>query len=107
MVEHHRDMVGVGGSIPLAPTRFEPLLERLVLVDDIPPSDDDTVDELAAIIARVSNLLEHATSGLGDIADAGEVTKRLRRMERHSEAKELERLMARAEELRSASAKLP
>jgi len=43
------------------------------------------------------------TTGLDDTPDAKEIAERLRRMERHKEAKELEMLVARAEELKSAS----
>ena len=66
-------------------------------------NDSDIIDELASIIERVSDLMELATYGLDDTPDAEEVTARLRRMDRHKEADELETLFARAEELRSAS----
>ncbi len=72
---------------------------------NIPPSDADIIDELASIVVRVVELTGHATTGLNAIPDAGEVTRRLRRMERHIEAQELEMLMARAEELRLTSSK--
>ena len=61
------------------------------------------IDELASIIERVADLMELATSGLDDTPDAEEVAARLRRMDRHKDAEELEALVARAEELRSAS----
>ncbi len=73
------------------------------MADNIPPSDADIVDELAAIVARVADLMKLTTTGPDDTPDAYEVTNRLRRMGKHKEAKELEMLMARAEELRSAS----
>ena len=73
------------------------------MADNTPPSDADIVDELAAIVARAADLMELATTGLDDTPDAEEVAERLRRMERHEDAKELETLIARAEELKSAS----
>ena len=73
------------------------------MADDAPPSDADIVDELASIVARVADLMKLTTTGPDDTPDAYEVTNRLRRMEKHEEAEELETLIARAEELRSAS----
>jgi hypothetical protein len=73
------------------------------LADNTPLSDTDITGEFASIIERVSDLTELATSGLDDTPDANEVANRLRRMERYTEAKELEMLIARAEELKSAS----
>ncbi len=73
------------------------------MADNIPPSDADIVDELAAIVARVADLMKLTTTGPDDTPDAYEVTNRLRRMGKHKEAKELEMLIARAEELKSAS----
>ncbi len=73
------------------------------MADNIPPSDADIVDELAAIVARVADLMKLTTTGPDDTPDAYEVTNRLRRMGKHEEAKELEMLIARAEELKSAS----
>ena len=73
------------------------------MADDTPPSDADVIDELASIVLRVSDLMKLTTIGPDDTPDAHEVTNRLRRMGKHEEAKELEMLMARAEELRSAS----
>ncbi len=73
------------------------------MADDTPSSDTDITGEFASIIERVSDLIELASTGLDDTPDANEVVNRLRRMERHEEAKELEMLIARAEELKSAS----
>ncbi len=63
----------------------------------------DIADELASIVSRMVPLMEFVTTGLNDTPDAEEVVKRLRRMKKHKQAKELEKLFARAEELRSAS----
>ncbi len=73
------------------------------MADDTPPSDADIVDELASIVARVADLMKLTTTGPDDTPDTYEVTNRLWRMGKHEEAKELETLIARAEELRSAS----
>ncbi len=73
------------------------------MADDTPSSDADIIDELASIVARVADLMKLTTTGPDDTPDAYEVTNRLRRMGKHEEAKELEMLMARAEELRSTS----
>ncbi len=73
------------------------------MADSTPPSDADIVDEFAAIVARVADLMKLTTTGPDDTPDAYEVTNRLRRMGKHEEAKELEMLIARAEELKSAS----
>ncbi len=73
------------------------------MADSTPPSDADIIDELASIVARVADLMELTTTGPDDTPDASEVTNRLRRMGKQEEAKELEMLIARAEELKSAS----
>ncbi len=73
------------------------------MADNTPLSDTDITGEFASIIERVSDLIELATTGLDDTPDANEVANRLRRMGKHKEAKELEMLIARAEELKSAS----
>ena len=73
------------------------------MADDAPPSDADIIDELASIVARVADLMKLTTTGPDDTPDTYEVTNRLRRVGKHEEAKELEMLMARAEELRSTS----
>ena len=73
------------------------------MTDKIPRSDADVIDELASIVARAADLMELVTTGLDDTPDAEKVAERLRRMGKHKEAKELEMLMARAEELRSVS----
>ena len=75
----------------------------LALADNIPPSDTDITGEFASIIERLSDLIELATTGLDDTPDANEVANRLRRMGKHEEAKDLETLIAMAEELKSAS----
>ena len=48
-------------------------------------------------------LMEFVTTGIDDTPSGEEVVKRLRRMGKRKQAKELESLLARAEELRSAS----
>ncbi len=73
------------------------------MADDTPPSDADIIDELASIVSRTVDLMNLVTTGLDDTPDAEEVAGRLRRMGKHEEAKELEMLVARAEELRSTS----
>ena len=73
------------------------------MADNTPPSDAEIIDELASIVARVAGLMEPTATGPDDTPDAYEVTNRLRRMDKHEEAKELEILIARAEELRSNS----
>ncbi len=73
------------------------------MADDTPPSDADIIDELASIVLRVSDLIQLATTGPYTSRSPKKIAKRLRRMGKHKEAKELEMLMARAEELRSAS----
>ena len=73
------------------------------MADDTPPSDAGIIEELASIVSRTVDLMNLVTTGLDDTPDAKEIAERLRRMERHKEAKELEMPMARAEELRSAS----
>ena len=60
-------------------------------------------DELASTISRTIDLMELVTSNLDDTLDAAEFVKRFRRMKMYEEAEELEKLFARAEELRSAS----
>ncbi len=73
------------------------------MAENTPLSDTDITGEFASIIERVSDLTELATSGRDDTPDANEVANRLRRMGKQGEAKELEQLIARAEELKSAS----
>ena len=73
------------------------------MADDTPSSDADIIDELASIVARAADLMELVTTGLDDTPDAKEIVERLRRMGKHEEAEELEILIARAEELKSAS----
>ena len=70
---------------------------------DSTPSDADIIDELASIVTRVSDLMEQITTGLDDTPDAEEAAQRLRHMRKHKEADELEILVDRAEELKSAS----
>ncbi len=73
------------------------------MADDTPPSDADIIDELASIVARVADLMKLTTTGPDDTPDTYEVTNRLRRRGKLEEAKELEMLIARAKELKSAS----
>ncbi len=75
------------------------------MADDTPPSDADIIDELASIVLRVSDLIQLATTGPYNSRGHKKIAKRLRRMGKHEEAKELEMLMARAEELRLTSSK--
>ena len=73
------------------------------MADDTLPSDADIVDELASIVLRVSDLIQLATTGPYKSRSPNKIAKRLRHMGKHEEAKELETLIARAEELKSAS----
>ena len=73
------------------------------MADDTPPSDADIIDELASIVSRAVDLIQLATTGPYTSRSPKKIAKRLRRMGKHKEAKELEMLMARAEELRSTS----
>ena len=73
------------------------------MVARIRTSYTDIAAELAEIVSRMVPLMEFVTTGLNDTPDAEEVIKRLRRLKKHKQAKELEKLFARAEELRSAS----
>ena len=70
---------------------------------DSTPSDADIIDELASIVLRVSDLIQLATTGPYNSRGHKKIAKRLRRMSKHEEAKELEMLIARAKELKSAS----
>ncbi len=73
------------------------------MADSAPPSDADIIDELASIVLRVSDLVQLSTTGPSNSPSSKKIAKRLRRMGKHKEAKELEMLIARAEELKSAS----
>ena len=73
------------------------------MADNTPLSDTDITGEFASIIERVSDLTELATTGPYNSRGHKKIAKRLRRMGKHEEAKELEMLVARAEELTSAS----
>ena len=73
------------------------------MADDTLPSDADIVDELASIVLRVSDLIQLATTGPYNSRSTNKIAQRLRRMGKQEEAKELEMLIARAEELKSAS----
>ena len=73
------------------------------MADKIPPSDADIIDELASIVLRVTDLIQLATTGQYSSRGHKQIAKRLQRMGKHEEAKELEMLIARAEELKSAS----
>ena len=73
------------------------------LAINTPLSDADIADELTAIVVRASDLMKLATTGPDDTPDANELTIRLRCMDKAKEAEEFETLVARAEELRSAS----
>ena len=73
------------------------------MADDSPASGADIIDELASIVARVADLMKLTTTGPDVTPDAEEVAERLRCMGKHKEAKELEMLIARAKELKSAS----
>ncbi len=73
------------------------------MADDTPPSDTDIIDELASIVLRVSDLIQLATTGPYNSRGHKQIAKRLRDMGKQEEAKELEMLIARAEELKSAS----
>jgi len=73
------------------------------LADNIPPSDADIIDEHASIVTRVSDLIQLATTGQYNSRGYKQIANRLRGMGKHKEAEELEMLIARAEELKSAS----
>ena len=73
------------------------------MADDTPPSDADIIDELASIVLRVSDLIQLATTGPYNSRSPKKIAKRLWDMNKLKEAQELERLFARAEELKSAS----
>ena len=73
------------------------------MADNTPPSDADTIDELASIVIRVSDLIQLATTGPYNSRSPKKIAKRLWDMNKHIEAEEFERLFARAKELRSAS----
>ena len=68
-----------------------------------PLSEADIADELTSIVFRASDLMKLVTTGPDDTPDAFDVTIRLQCMDRAKEAEEFETLVARAEELRSAS----
>jgi len=70
------------------------------LSGNTPPSDADVIDEHASIVTRVSDLIQLATTGQYNSRSPKKIAERLRRMGKHEEAKELEMLMVRAEELR-------
>ncbi len=70
---------------------------------DNTPSDADIIDELASIVLRVSDLIQLATTGPYNSRSTKKIAKRLWDMNKHKEAKELEMLVTRAEELKSAS----
>jgi len=61
------------------------------------------IDELASIVIRVSDLIQLATTGPYNSRSHKKIAKRLWDMNKLKEAQELERLFARAKELRSAS----
>ena len=73
------------------------------MADKIPPSDADIIDELASIALRVTDLIQLATTGQYNSRGYKQIANRLRGMGKQEEAKELEMLIARAEELKSAS----
>ena len=78
-------------------------LDELTMVASIRTNYSDITDELASIVSRMVPLMKFVTTGLNDTPSGEEVVKRLRRMKKHKQASELEKLFARAEELRSAS----
>ena len=73
------------------------------MADKIPPSDADIIDEHASIVTRVSDLIQLATTGPYNSRSSKKIAERLRRMGKCKEADEFEMLIARAEELKSAS----
>ncbi len=73
------------------------------MADNTPLSNTDITGEFASIVIRVSDLIQLATTGPYNSRSTSKIAKRLRRMGKHKEAKELETLIARAEELKSAS----
>ena len=73
------------------------------MADNVPPSDADIVDELASVVSRTVDLIQLASTGPYNSRSHKKIAKRLWDMNKLKEAQELERLFARAEELRSAS----
>ncbi len=73
------------------------------MAENTPLSDTDITGELASIVIRVSDLIQLATTGPYNSRGHKKIARRLRRMGKGKEAKELEMLIARAEELKSAS----
>ncbi len=73
------------------------------MADKIPPSDDDVIDELTSIVLRLSDLVQLSTTGPSNSPSSKKIAERLRRMGKCKEADEFEMLIARAEELKSAS----
>jgi len=73
------------------------------LADNTLPSDADIIDELASIVLRLSDLIQLDTTGPSNSPSSKKIAERLRRMGKCEEADEFEKLIARAEELKSAS----
>ena len=73
------------------------------MVANIRTNYSDIADELASIVSRMVPLMKFVTTGLDDTPSGEEVVKRLRRTGKRKQADELEMLLARAEELRTAS----
>ena len=73
------------------------------MADNTPPSDADIIDELASVVLRVSDLIQLATTGPYNSRSPKKIAERLRRIGKCKEADEFEMLIARAEELKSAS----
>jgi hypothetical protein len=73
------------------------------LADSAPQSNAEIFDELASIVIRGSDLIQLAATGRYNSRSPKKIAKRLRRMGKHKEADDLEMLVDRAEELKSAS----
>ena len=73
------------------------------MADNAPPSDADIIDELASIVLRLSELIQLATTGQYSSRSHKKIAERLGHMGKYKEADDFEMLIARAEELKSAS----
>ena len=73
------------------------------MVANIRTNYSDITDELADIVSRMIPLMKYITTGLDDTPSGEEVVKHLRHVGKRKQADELGALLARAEELRSAS----
>ena len=73
------------------------------MTDNAPPNDAAIANERVATTLRMIDLMEIVITDLEDTLNSEEVVESLRRTGKHKQAEELEMLVARAEELKSAS----